>query len=101
MRPDGSFPVTILYRFGDTDYLSLFYALSRFQFHEFVSQGIEPPRLIGFPTGLSFLYGLPIAAFGDAGIPIADVVISMLRWEHACWQHACSFDHPVQSRQRR
>lgn len=79
IRPNASFPVTILYRFGDTDYLSLFYALSRFQFHEFVTQGIEPARLIGFPTGLSFLYALPIAVFGDSGFPVADLIISMLR----------------------
>ena len=79
IRPNGAFPVTILYRFGDTDYLSLLYALSRFQFHEFVSQGIDPARLIGFPAGLSFLYALPIAGFGDAGFPVADFLISVLR----------------------
>ena len=71
LRPNAPFPVTILYRFGDTDYLGLFYALSRFQFHEFITHGIEAPRLIPFPTGLSFLYALPIAVFGDAGFPVA------------------------------
>src|SRR5579863_3901933 len=79
IRPNAPFLVTILYRFGDTDYLSLFYALSRFQFHEFTTQGIGLQRLIAFPTGLSFLYSLPIAAFGDVGFPLADLIISILR----------------------
>src|SRR5206468_2634029 len=45
----------------------------------FVTQGIEPARLIGFPTGLSLLYALPIAILGDAGFPVADLLISILR----------------------
>jgi hypothetical protein len=73
------FPVTILYRYGDTDYLSLIYAFSRFQFHEFATEGLGPPRLLSFPPGLAMFYALPIAILGDYGFPVADVVVAILR----------------------
>jgi hypothetical protein len=53
LQSNEPFPVIIFYRFGDTDYLSLIYALSRFRFHEFVTEGIEAPRLLSFPPGIS------------------------------------------------
>jgi len=79
LRSNEPFPVTILYRFGDTDYLSLIYAFSRFQFHEFVTEGIEAPRLLSFPPGISMFYAAPIALVGDYGFPLADGVLSVVR----------------------
>jgi hypothetical protein len=90
LRPAEPIPVTILYRFGDTDYLSLIYAVSRFQFHEFVTTGLGTPRWISFPPGLSMFYALPIAIFGDSGFPIGDALLSMLRMV-ACILAARSF----------
>src|SRR6266446_2856095 len=79
LQSNEPFPVIILYRFGDTDYLSLIYALSRFQFHEFVTEGIEAPRLLSFPPGISMFYAAPIALVGDFGFPLADGVLSVVR----------------------
>jgi hypothetical protein len=79
LKGDEPFPVVILYRFGDTDYLSLIYALSRFEFHEFVTEGVEVPRLLSFPPGISMFYALPIALVGDYGFPLADGVLSVVR----------------------
>jgi hypothetical protein len=79
LRSNEPFPVIILYRFGDIDYLSLIYALSRFQFHEFVTEGIESPRLLLFPAGSSMFHAMSIALFGDYGFPLADGVLSVVR----------------------
>jgi hypothetical protein len=79
LRADEPLPVTILYRYGDTDYLSLIYALSRFNMHEFVSGGIEAPRLLLFPPGISMFYAMPIALLGDFGFPVADAIVSIGR----------------------
>jgi hypothetical protein len=79
LQSNEPFPVLILYRFGDTDYLSLIYALSRFKFHEFVTEGIEAPRLLSFPPGISMFYAVPIALVGDYGFPLADGVVCVVR----------------------
>ncbi len=79
LQSNEPFPVIIFYRFGDTDYLSLIYALSRFRFHEFVTEGIEAPRLLSFPPGISMFYAVPIALVGDYGFPLADGVLSVVR----------------------
>src|SRR5580692_1380313 len=72
LQPGQPLPVTILYHFGDTDYLDLYYAAARFRFHEFLTEGIEAPRLVPFPYGLAYIYGLPIMLFGDAGFMVGD-----------------------------
>ncbi len=79
VHADEPFPVTILYRFGDTDYLSLFYAVSRFDFHEFITEGIEPRRLVAFPFGQSLFYAVPIMVFRDYGFVVGDLIVSAIR----------------------
>jgi hypothetical protein len=79
MDPNRATIIKALYRFGDTDYLSLVYAVSRMQFHEFISEGIEPPRIVPFPFGLSLFYALPITLFSDHGLLFGDLIISVIR----------------------
>ena len=79
LQPSQPFPVTILYRFGDTDYLDLYYAAARLRFHEFLTEGIEAPRVVPYPFGLAYVYGLPIMLFGDAGFIVGDAAVSMAR----------------------
>jgi hypothetical protein len=64
LRGNEPLPVTIRYRFGDSDYLSLIYALSRFQFHEFVTVGLAPQLFLSFSPGISMFYALSIALQG-------------------------------------
>jgi hypothetical protein len=95
LRSDEPFPIVIFYRFGDIDYLGFIYALSRFQFHEFVVQGIEEPHLILFPPGISMFYAMPIALFGDYGFPLADSVLSVVRLAVCCLVSRVLFRTPA------
>ena len=79
LQPNQPLEIAILYRFGDTDYLNLFYAAARFRFHEFITEGIEPPRIVPFPYGLAYVYGIPIMLFGDAGFVVGDAAVSIAR----------------------
>jgi len=67
--------ITIMYRFGDTDYLPLIYSLARGQYSEFVDTGSYGAGLLPFPVFSILPYALCIAAFGNIGFIVADAVI--------------------------
>src|SRR5262245_22550956 len=69
--------VTIMYRFGDTDYLPLIYSLAHGQYSEFVDAASYGKRLLPFPVLSMIPYALFVAAFGNIGFVVADALISI------------------------
>jgi hypothetical protein len=72
--------ITIMYRFGDTDYLPLIYSLARGHYSELMDPATYGTGLMPFPVVAILPYALGVAAFGDAGFVIADVAISVGRF---------------------
>jgi hypothetical protein len=77
MRPDEPRSIRIMYRYGDTDYLPLIYALARFNVHEFATLGNS--GLLPFPLLFFLPHAAMIALFGDWGFAAADALI-MATW---------------------
>jgi hypothetical protein len=78
-----TFDTIMLYRFGteggygDSDYLPLIFALSRLNFHEFITfeyiQSYGPP----FPLAMLSLHALLVAGLGEGGLVLADILIAI------------------------
>jgi hypothetical protein len=77
MRPDEPISVRIMYRYHDTDYLSLIYAVARFNLHEFVTSG--GTGVLPFPVLFDVPHGAMIALLGDWGFAAADGLV-MSAW---------------------
>ena len=78
-HPDEPFSVHLYYRYGDTDYLPLIYALARFQLHEFVVLEKSGTTLLPFPWVMMLCHAVSVRLFGDIGFVIADV-LTMSLW---------------------
>ncbi len=79
-RPDEPFKITLLYRYGDTDYLPLIYALARGQYSEFVTFEAYGSGLLSFPVVSMLPHALCVAVFGDGGFVVADALVSVARF---------------------
>jgi hypothetical protein len=84
------FAVSLLYRFGDDDYLPMIYAIARGKFTEFAAYGLVGSALLPFPVVSSAPYSVSVALFGDHGFVFADTIISALRFA-ACLLLARAF----------
>src|SRR5262245_48381860 len=62
LRPNEPMSVRIMYRYDDTDYLPLIYALARLQVHEFVTLGGR--GVLPFPLLFEVPHSAMIALFG-------------------------------------
>jgi hypothetical protein len=81
LRPDVEpLIVTIMYRFGDTDYLPLIYSLAHGRYSEIADAASYGTGILPFPAGTILPYALCIAAFGNAGFIVGDVLISAGRF---------------------
>jgi hypothetical protein len=79
-RGEEPLKVTILYRFGDTDYLPLIYSLARGHYSEFLDISSYGKGLLPFPIVSILPYAFGVAAIGDAGFGAVDALISIIRF---------------------
>lgn len=79
-RPNEPSSVSLLYRYGDTDYLPLIYSLSRLSYKEFAVYETSGTKGVSFPIFFMLPHALLVGLFGDLGFGYADALIAIARF---------------------
>lgn len=77
--PSEPLRISILYRFGDNDYLPLIYALARGEYREFSDFATYGRGFLPFPMVSIAPYSIGVALAGDPGFIMADFVVGAAR----------------------
>ncbi|AGA28120.1 hypothetical protein Sinac_3892 [Singulisphaera acidiphila DSM 18658] len=79
-RPNEPSSISLLYRYGDTDYLPLIYSLARLKYREFVVYEAAGTKSVSFPVFFMLPHALMVRLFGDYGFGYADALVAAARF---------------------